>query len=125
MELEKDEHVILDDGTLGFRKKLTLTNQRLIVQKGKGFFKVSWKKEEEIPLEEIEEVYAHVDSFPPMSVMKLTLKNGRTKDIRFKLPDSGMVWASLGDSGNVIPMNVKSITDRWVHAINDARRGKE
>jgi len=48
MELEKDEHVILDDGTLGFRKKLTLTNQRLIVQKGKGFFKVSWKKEEEM-----------------------------------------------------------------------------
>lgn len=53
LELKKDEHIILDGGTLGFRKKLTLANQRLIIQKAKGFFKVSWKKEDEIPLKEI------------------------------------------------------------------------
>jgi len=118
MELDKDENIILDDGNLGFRKKLTLTNNRLIILKGKGLFKVSWKKEEEILIEEIEEAYAHVDSFTSLSVMKLRMKNGKTKDIRFKLSDSQMVGASLGDVGGAIPMKVKSITDRWVNAIN-------
>jgi len=120
MELEKDEHIILNDGILGrtwivFWKKLTRTNKRLIVQKGKGFFKVSWKIEEEIPLEEIEEAYHHVHSFTNMSELKLTLKNDRTKDVRFR----------LGDSRTYLSLNVKSITDRWVHAINGALRRKE
>lgn len=122
MELGKDERIILDDGTLGFRKRLTLTNKRLIILKGKGFFKVTWKKEEEISIEEIEEAYAHVDSFTSMSVMKLRLKNGRTKDIRFKLSDSQMVGGMLGDPNTALPMKVKSITDRWVNVINSLKR---
>ena len=32
MQFNNDEYVILDEGPLGFRKKLILTNQRLIIQ---------------------------------------------------------------------------------------------
>lgn len=119
MDLESDEYIVLDDGTLGFRAILTLTNKRLIIQQGKGLFKVTWGKEKEILLKEIEEAYAHLESFTSMSVMKLRLRNGRTEDIRFKLRDSEMIGASLGDPSVGIPMKVKSITDRWVNAINN------
>jgi hypothetical protein len=125
MPLKKDEHVVLDGGVLGFRKNLMLTNKRLVFQKGKGWFKLTWKDEEEILLNEIVEVYAHVDSFSSMSVMKLKLRNGKTRDIQFKLKDSEMAGASLGDPNLSIPMKVKSITDRWVNAINRQLKMRE
>ena len=53
LEFFEGEEIVLDDGQLGFRKKLTLTNKRLIIQKCKGVFSVSWEQESEIPLEEI------------------------------------------------------------------------
>ena len=117
MKLVKDEHIILSEYVLGFRKKLTLTNKRLVVQQGRGFLKVTWENKADIPLEELEEACAHVESGTSMSMMKLRLKNGNTKDIRFKLHDSEMIGASPS-AGEAILAKVKSITDRWVNAIN-------
>ena len=121
MDLEQDEHIVLDDGTLGYKKKITLTNKRLIIQKGGGLFKGTCKKEKEIPLVDIEEAYVHVESSTSMSIMKLRLKSGNTEDIQFKLRDSEMAGASLGDPNVTMPMKVKSITDRWVNAINNQK----
>lgn len=119
MDLEKDERVILDDGPLGFRKKLTLTNKRLITQEGKGFLSVKWNKVEEIPINDIAEAYTEVGSFIALSTMVLKLKNGQTKESKLKLSDSQIMGASLSqDMGTNMEMRVKFVTDRWVSAIN-------
>lgn len=117
MELKGDEHVILnEDGAMGFRRKLTLTDKRLILQKGHGVFKVTWTIEEEIPLVEIMEAYAHVESFTSLPILKLRLKKGGTRNIRLKLSDSQLVGTMGEDSAMM--MKIRSLTDRWVNAIN-------
>lgn len=119
MELEKDEKIVLDKGALGFRKKLTLTNKRLIVQEGKGLLSVKWKIAEEIPIREISEAYAEVGSFTAMSTLMLKLKNGATKEFHLKLNDSQMLGSFLStDMGTDLPMRMKFVVDRWVTAIN-------
>jgi hypothetical protein len=59
MELSEGEEVVLDDGYVGYRQKLTLTNKRLVYRKKEGMFKTTWNVTEEIPLEQIEEAYTH------------------------------------------------------------------
>lgn len=117
--MKKDERVILDDGPLGFRKKLTLTNKRLITQEGKWFLSVKWNKVEEIPINDIAEAYTEVGSFIALSTMVLKLKNGQTKEFKLKLSDSQIMGASLSqDMSTNMEMRVKFVTDRWVSAIN-------
>lgn len=117
MVLERGEKIVLDDGALGFGKKLTLTNKRLIVQEGEGFLRVKWK--EEIPIKDISEAYAEVGSFTALSTLMLKLKNGATKEFHLKLSDTQMLGSSLAtDMGTDMAMRVKFIVDRWVTAIN-------
>jgi hypothetical protein len=119
MDLEGDERLVLDDGPLGFRKKLTLTNKRLIVQEGKGLLSVKWHKTEEIPMRDIAEAYVDVGSFIALSTLVLRLKNGQTREFKLKLSDSQMLGASMSsDMGTSVEMRVKFVTDRWVTAIN-------
>ena len=118
--------MVLSEYSLGFKKKMTLTNKRLIVQQGEGFFRVTWKNEAEIPLEEIEEANAHVESSTSLSTMKLRLKNGNTKDIRFKPPESEMTDRAIDKTAMLT--KVKAITERWVNAITSLisdRRNEE
>ncbi len=119
MELEEKENIILDEGPLGYRKKLILTNKRLLVHKGKGFFKVTWKIEQEIPLTKIEEATEHMDTFTSMSSLILKLKNKEKMNFRFKLTDSQMVGSMFGgDAGSMMTIKVKAVTDKYVTAIN-------
>ena len=121
MKLGKDEKIILDDGNLGFRKKLTLTNERLVTQKGKGVFRVTWGIEDDISLSDIEEAYADVESFSAMSTMRLRLKNNKISEFRFKLSDTQALGSAMStDMGTDMAMRVKFLTDRWLQAINHA-----
>lgn len=123
MELEKDENIILDDGPLGFRRKLTLTNKRLIIQKGEGLFRVTWKQESEIPLAEIEEAYLVADSFSALSSIKLRMKNGESVDLQLKLGDTQALGASLAaDTLTDMAVRMKILNDRWISAINNRLR---
>lgn len=122
MKLEKDEHKILSEYTLGFRKKLTLTNKRLIVQQGEGFFRITWKNETEIPLEEIVEACSDGESPTSFNVMKLRLKNGDTREIHF-MPKDSEIMKQPTDS-TAVQTRVKSITDRWVNEVNSLITGR-
>jgi hypothetical protein len=118
MELEEDEDVILDDGIFGFRKKLVLTNKRIIVQKAKGLFSISWKTENEIPLSEIEEATEWMDPLSSLSSMILKFKNKEKIYFNFKLTDSEIAVSMLGETGSTLSIKSKAITDKYVTAIN-------
>jgi rRNA maturation endonuclease Nob1 len=121
MKLLEGEQIVLDDGPLGFRKKLTLTNKRLIIQKGKGLFNVYWAQESEIPLEEIEEAYVEPGGvFFTMSTAMLKMKNQQSIELGLKLSDSQMLGSTLA-SDDLTDMNLrmKTVNDRWVNAINN------
>ena len=120
MELGTDEKIVLDDGPLGFRTKLTLTNKRLIVQKGSGLRNMTWRQIEEIPLESIEVAYTNSDSFSAMAILTLEMKNGEDWTLRLKLDDIGLLGSFMvADSITGMAMRAKILTDRWVNAINN------
>ena len=123
MELEEDENVILDDGFWGSKKKLVLTNKRLLVQNGNGIFRLRWKTENEIPLNEIEEAYGMMDTFTSLSSLILKLKNNEKLHFIFRLIDSQML-SLVGDAGTLIPMKTRAITDKYVTAINHQIQNK-
>ena len=123
MELEEDENVILDDGFWGSKKKLVLTNKRLLVQNGNGIFRLRWKTENEIPLNEIEEAYGMMDTFTSLSSLILKLKNNEKMHFIFRLIDSQML-SLVEDAGTLIPMKTRAITDKYVTAINHQIQNK-
>lgn len=95
---------------LGLRGKLLLTNKRLIIFRKKGFFKSTYIKTSEIPIKQIIEAYADV-SFSGC-LMKITHENGKW-ECRLGVPDSPrqLLYGTLD-------AKQRSITDRWVNAIN-------
>lgn len=121
MELEADEEIILDDGPLGFRRKLMLTNKRLIVQKKQGVFTTKWVQEEEIPLDEIEEAYVEPGgAFVALSTAMLKMINQEPIELGLKLSDSQMLGTTLaGDQLTDMTIRMKTLNDRWVNAINN------
>ncbi len=125
MKLREGEQIVLDDGYLGFRRKLTLTNQRLMFWKKYGFFRTSWAQEEEIPLAEIEEAYAEPSSAFGWSTAMLKMKNGESVELGLKLPDSEPFMPDLeGESLSGMHQRLKAIKDRWVDAINSQLMAK-
>jgi len=118
VELEEGETVILDEGPIGFRKKLVLTNKRLFVYKGKGVFSVKWMIEDGIPLNEVEEATEEMDTFTSYSHLIVKMKNKEKLTFTFGLTDSQMLSASIGDTSNEITIKVKAITDKYMAAIN-------
>jgi hypothetical protein len=119
MKLREGEQVVLDDGYLGFRRKLTLTNQRLIFWRKHGFFGTSWAQEEEIPLAEIEEAYAEPYGPFGWSTAMLKMKNGESIELGLKLPDSQSFMPDLaGERLSGMHQRLKTINDTWVGAIN-------
>lgn len=81
MKLSEGEQIVLDDGYLGFRRKLTLTNQRLIFWKKHGFFRTSWAQEEEILLTEIEEAYTEPSGAFGWSTAMLKMRNDKSMSL--------------------------------------------
>ena len=117
MELEKDETVLIDECFWGSKKKLVLTNRRLLVQKRKGIVRKRWKTENEISLDEIEEAYRMMDLFTSLSSLILSLRNREKMHFVFRLTDSQMP-SLIGDVGTLIPMETRAITNKYVTAIN-------
>ena len=116
MELQDDEIILLDDCSLGLREKMVLTNKRIIVQKGKGIFCVTWKNENEIPLGEIEECYSDVN-FVDGCALRIRLKNNKEVSFVFQ----GKIDSMLTDGFNTYTQMQKGKSDRWIIAINQAR----
>jgi hypothetical protein len=125
MKLREGEQVVLDYGYLGFRRKLTLTNQRLIFWRKHGFFRTSWAQEEEIPLAEIEEAYAEPYGPFGWSTVMLKMKNGESVELGLTLPDSEPFMSDLqGESISSMHQRLKVIKDRWADAINSQLMAK-
>ena len=121
MKLSEGERVVLDDGSVGFRRKLTLTNKRLIFQKKKGFISTSWVQDDEIPLDKIEEAYVEIVSkFSGKSAAMLRMKNGESIELGLKLTDSEVFGADFGGEGLAgMNLRLKMKNDRWVNEINN------
>ncbi len=119
MGLEPGERILIESGNLGYHKRVILTDKRLIFEEGKGFFKVTWVKESEIFIDEIEETYIEMDSFTALETLKIKKKNGEFIDLQFKLSDSQMLGAGI-ESDALAGMSIRqhSINERWINAIN-------
>ena len=120
IKLEEDEKIILDDALIGFRRKLVLTNKRLLVQKGTGMFNLTWVFENnyQILLSDIEEATVEMDTFTSISILVLKLKNQNKIIIRIGLSDSQLVSSMLGGLQSIGPIKLKTIVDKYVNAIN-------
>jgi hypothetical protein len=120
IKLEEDEKILLDDALIGFRRKLVLTNKRLLVQKGKGMFNITWVFENnyQILLSDIEEATAEMDTFTSISTLVLKLKNQKKVIIRIGLNDSQLASSMLGGLQYIGPIKLKAIVDKYMNSIN-------
>jgi hypothetical protein len=123
MELLEGEAVVLDNGNVGYRQKLTLTNKRLIYTQKEGFFTTTWNVTEEIPLEQIEEAYTDDKrvglGLSKASFAMLKMKDGETRELNIHIGDSdslGMMFAA--DAGTDFAVRTKTVCDKWVNAVN-------
>jgi len=120
MELLEGEEVVLDNGYVGYRQKLTLTNKRLVYSRKEGFFTTTWNVTEEIPLEQIEEAYTHTTgSLTQASSAMMRMKDGETRklNVNFGGGDAlGMLTAP--DMATDMAIRTKTLCDKWVNAIN-------
>jgi hypothetical protein len=126
MKLLEGEKVVLDDGYVGYRQKLTLTNKRLVYSKKEGFFTTTWNMTEEIPLEQIEEAYTHTTgSLTQVSSAMLRMKNGETRELKVG-PGGGDALGTLlaPDMTTDAAIRTKTLCDKWVNAINQQLRLK-
>jgi hypothetical protein len=120
MKLKRDEKVIMDNGPLGLKKKLTLTNKRLIFQKDEGIFNVKWNQEKVIPLNNIEDVYLETKAFTGKSSMKVKLKKGKRFELSLSLGDSWLLNDSSEDKmEKEKSTQLKMLHYRWVKAITN------
>ncbi len=120
MKLKRDEKIVLDNGPLGLKKKLTLTNKRLIIQKDEGVFNVDWKQEKVIPLDSIEDIYLETKGFSGLSSMKIKLKKQKPFELSLSLGDSWLI----GDSPETKldkekSTQLKMLNYRWVRVITN------
>ena len=120
MKLKRYESIILDNGPLGLKKKLTLTNKRLIIQKDEGVFTTQWKKNKVIPLKTIEDIYLETKTQTGLSLMKIKLKNGKNFDVTFSLSDSWLISDSPENNlDKEKSSQMKMLNYRWVKAITN------
>ncbi len=84
MHLEPKETILIENGFLGFRNRLTLTNKRLIFEEGSGYFLTVWKQYHHVLLDAIEEAFVDRDAFF-VDTVNLKLKDGPVMKIRFQI----------------------------------------
>ena len=87
-------------------------------RQGKGVFNVKWIIEKEIPLIQIEEATEEMDTFTSYSHLIIKMKNEEKLTFTLGLTDSQVLSATIGDTGSMIPIKVKAITDKYMTAIN-------
>lgn len=107
MESKLEEKVILDNSFPSSRKKLVLTNKRLIVYGKKGTFE-AWKIVNEIFLDEIKGTVGVTDVLTSLPSLILSLRN----------EEQLMFTFSFFNSGIVNPVDSKKIADKYLVAIN-------
>lgn len=120
MKLKRDENLIMDNGPLGLKKKLTLTDKRLIIQKDEGLFNVNWKQEKVISLDSIDDIYLETKGFSGLSSMKIKMKKGKSIELSLSLGDS---WLIDDSSESKLDKDkseqLKMLNYRWVRAITN------
>ena len=126
LKLLEGEKVVLDDGYVGYRQKLTLTNKRLVYKKKEGVFKTKWIMIKDIPLDQIEEAYTHTTGgFSQSSSAMLKMKDEKILELKVEMGSGdalGMLTSS--DMGTDMAVRTKTLCDKWVNAINQQLRIK-
>ena len=102
MKLEQDEQLILDNKFPKSKRRLVLTDKRLLVQDKKETIS-------EIFLNQIKEARGVVDSLTSCSSLILNMKDGEQIQVTFEIISGG----------HVIPEESKKITDNFLMAINN------
>ena len=102
------------------RGRIILTSKRIVIFQKKGWINQSYKQLVEIPLEEITEIYSEVRAITGC-YMKFRIKGGDWGMVSF--PSKGANLFMQGIYGH--DKSQKAVTDRWVNAINIARKEKE
>jgi CRISPR/Cas system-associated endonuclease Cas1 len=122
MKLLEGEEVVLDNGYVGYRQKLTLTNKRLVYSKKEGFFKTTWNVTEEIPLEQIEEAYTHTKgTLTQASSAMLRMKDGKIRELSVNFGGGDALGMLTAPD---MAIRTKTLCDKWVNAINQQLRLK-
>jgi hypothetical protein len=126
MIFDADEKIVLDDGYVGYKQKLTLTNKRLIYSKKAGWFKADWVRVDEILLDDIEEAYTHTSGgLAQSSSAMLKMKNGTVRELNVhtgSVDALGMLVAA--DTATDMAVRTKTLCDKWVSAVNQQLRLK-
>jgi hypothetical protein len=111
--LSEGEEIIFDDGNIGRNQKLVLTNKRLIFSKVKGTFSKSFKKDDEIPIEDIESAQLNAE----YGTIMLQLKNGEKDVIDFHTSES-FEDVLMNTDHDILDVRLQATIDRWVNEIN-------
>jgi hypothetical protein len=117
--LSDDEQIAFEEEN-GYRRKIILTNKRLLYLNKEGFFKSTWKLSSEIPLQNIEKAYVKTDGFlVQMSTVYLKMKNSEDIDLCLELSGGDALGSFFSeDQGTDMAVRTKVVCDRWVNAIN-------
>lgn len=107
MGLKLEEKVILDDSFPSSRKKLVLTEKRLVVYGKKGTFD-EWKIVNEFFLNEINETYCVTDVLTSQPSLILKLRNNEQLMFTFGFFSGGIINS----------VDSKKIADKYLTAIN-------
>lgn len=107
MALKLEEKVILDNSFPSSRKKLVLTDKRLVVYGKKGTFD-EWKIVNEIFLDEVKETYGVTDVLTSQPILILKLRNDEQLMFTFGIFSGGIINS----------VDSKKIADKYLTAIN-------
>ena len=107
MVLKLKEKVILDNSFPSSRKKLVLTDKRLVVYGKKGTFD-EWKIVNEIFLDEIKDTYGVTDVLTSQPSLILRLRNDEQLMFTFGFYSGGIINS----------FDSKKIADKYLTAIN-------
>jgi hypothetical protein len=115
--LPAGERVILKEADIGkrvLRRKLLLTNSRLLVFEGEGMFGPKYVQTQECPIDQIEEAYPHVSN--DECYLRIRTKDGKIWECQFT--PLTLLRMGLEASANAALVGQLAITSRWVNAIN-------
>ena len=126
MNLLEDETIVLDDGYVGYRQKLTLTNKRIIYSQKEGTIKTTWNKMLEIPLDQIKEAYiGTTGELSELSSAMLRMKDGNIRKLNVNFGGGAAQRMHVAtDIVTNAAVRTKTLSDRWVKAINQQLRQK-
>lgn len=106
MNLEAEEHIILNEGKLGWRKTLALTNQRLLFLNNDAV-------EDEIALADVAEAYPDTQGFTNLTQLKIKMRRGGDRAVIFKSGGAKLLFGGM----DYADQNARSMSNRYASAI--------